>query len=87
MHKVDKCEKCGSSAIVHRAMVVQSYASKGGGERNINLRVDGDPSAIFRKKTARSIVRAEVCSVCGYVEFYADDPAALMVAFNQAQRV
>jgi predicted nucleic-acid-binding Zn-ribbon protein len=86
MNRMDKCVKCGSDVIVHRAMVVSCYGNTGGMETNVSLRVDGNPNAIFRsKETARSIFHAEVCSDCGYVEFYADSPAELLQAFVEAQ--
>ena len=80
MPRVEKCVKCGSTAIVHRAMVVDRNQN---GEQSLNLRVDADPAAIVFKKSVRSTVHAEVCSACGYTEFYADGPAALMNAFVQ----
>ncbi len=82
MPRVEKCVKCGTTAIVHRAMVVHRNESQ---EQSLNLRVDADPAAIVFKKSVRSIMHAEVCSSCGYIEFYADDPAALMDAFVKSQ--
>ena len=83
---MDKCRKCGSEVIVHRAMVVNCYGNTGGMETNVSLRVDGNPHAVFRsKESARSIFHAEVCSNCGYVELYADSPAELLQAFAAAQ--
>jgi predicted nucleic-acid-binding Zn-ribbon protein len=81
---MDKCAKCGSNVIIHRAMVVNCYGNHSM-ETNVNLRVDGAPDAVFRKQTARSIFHAEVCSDCGYVEFYADNPAELLNAFAASQ--
>jgi len=63
-------------------MVVHRNESQ---EQSLNLRVDADPAAIVFKKSVRSIMHAEVCSSCGYIEFYADDPAALMDAFVKSQ--
>ena len=67
---------------MHRVKVVY-YGQRGGG--NVSLRVDADPTAMFLKKSVRSIFHAEVCSACGYVEFYADNPAELLAAFRDAQ--
>jgi len=80
MPRLEKCVKCGSTAIVHGAMVVHRHETQ---EHSLNLRVDADPAAIVFKKSVRSIMHAEVCSGCGYTELYADDPAALMNAFVQ----
>lgn len=82
MRKVEVCAKCGSSAIVHRAMVVHRNENQ---KDSLNLRVDANPAAMVFKKSVRSIMHAEVCSACGYIEFYADDPAALFSAFSESQ--
>ncbi len=82
MRKVEACAKCGSTAIVHRAMVVHRNENL---EQSLNLRVDADPVAMLFRKSVRSIMHAEVCSACGYTEFYADDPAALFSAFSESQ--
>jgi len=81
MRRVEKCVKCESTAVIHRAIVDRHETQ----EHSLNLRVDADPSAIVFKKSVRSIMHAEVCSACGYTEFYADDPAALMDAFVKSQ--
>lgn len=56
-----------------------------GGEIDLQLRVDAKPSAMILKKSVRSKLHAYVCSSCGYVEFYADDPKALYDAFLASQ--
>lgn len=83
MAKAEKCSKCGSTAIVPRAMVADRNQN---GEYDLRLRVDAQPSAMVFKHAARSAVHACVCSSCGYVEFYADDPQTLYDAFLAAQR-
>ncbi len=83
MAKTDKCSKCGSTAIVPRAMVADTNQAR---EYDLKLRVDAQPSAIMFKQAARSAVHACVCSSCGYVEFYADDPQTLYDAFLAAQQ-
>jgi predicted nucleic-acid-binding Zn-ribbon protein len=81
MRKMDKCSKCGSSAIVPRAMVADRNHKR---EYDLKLRVDAQPAAMIFKQAARSAIHACVCSSCGYVEFYADDPKALYDAFLAA---
>lgn len=83
MARADKCSKCGSSAIVPRAMVADRNQNM---EYDLKLRVDAQPSAMVFKQAARSAIHACVCSACGYVEFYADDPKALYDAFLAAQQ-
>ena len=81
MHRAEKCTKCGCIEIVHRVMVAHDGQR---GEANVGLRLDADPTAMFLKKSVRSIFHAEVCSACGYVEFYAHNPAELLAAFRDA---
>ncbi|HET8825566.1 MAG TPA: hypothetical protein VFM77_10585 [Terriglobales bacterium] len=83
MRKMEKCSKCGSSAIVPRAMVADRNQNM---EYDLKLRVDAQPSAMVFKQAARSAIHASVCSSCGYVEFYADDPQTLYDAFQAAQQ-
>jgi predicted nucleic-acid-binding Zn-ribbon protein len=83
MVRVEKCAKCGSSTIAQRAMAVDRTDA---GELDLQLRVDAKPSAMILKKSARSKLHAYVCSSCGYVEFYADNPKALYDAFLSAQQ-
>ena len=85
MRKVDKCTKCGSSAVLQRAMAVDKVG-QGNYEYALQVRVDAKPSALMFKKSVRSDLHAFVCSSCGYVEFYADDPQALYDAFLAAQQ-
>lgn len=83
MGKLDKCSKCGSTAVAQRVMVADRNQNF---EYDLKLRVDAAPDAMMFKKSARSTVHAYVCSSCGYVEFYADDPKALYDAFLAAQQ-
>jgi len=53
-----------------------------GGERDLKVRVDADPTAMVFKKSTRSDVHAWICGQCGYLELYADDPADLYNAFT-----
>lgn len=80
--KLDKCAKCGSSAIVQRVLVMDRTDA---GEVQLQLRVDANPSAMVFKHSVHSGLRAFVCSACGFVEFYADNPGELYKAFNAAQ--
>ena len=82
MQKIDKCVKCGSGAIA-QAGSADVYPTS---TQSVRLRVDKSPDAVFLKKSVRSTFHAFVCSSCGYVEFYADDPKALYDAFRAAQQ-
>jgi hypothetical protein len=65
--------------VIQRAMVVDFGQ---GGERDLKVRVDADPTAMVFKKSTRSDVHAWICGQCGYLELYADDPADLYNAFT-----
>ena len=67
---------------MQRAMVADRTQA---GEIDLQLRVDARPTAVILKKSARSKLHAFVCSSCGYVEFYADDPKELYDAFLASQ--
>jgi len=83
MPRIEECAKCGSAAVVQRAMAV---VAERGTDVDLEVRADAHPSALVFKKSARSTVHAYLCSSCGYVEFYADDPKALYDAFLAAQQ-
>jgi len=84
VNKVEKCSKCGSSAIAQRTMVADRAMRNV--EYDLRLRVDAHPSAFMLKESVRSKLHAYVCGSCGYVEFYVDDPKALYDAFLAAQQ-
>lgn len=67
--------------MIRRAMVLDLYK----GERELQVRVDADPTAMMFKKSVRSPVHAWICGQCGYVEMYADKPGELYKAFTEAQ--
>ena len=85
MQRIDKCAKCGSTSILQRAMVADKVA-QGDYEYDLQVRVDERPTALMFKKSARSALHAFVCSSCGYVEFYVDDPKTLYDAFLASQQ-
>ena len=84
MRRVEKCAKCESTAVAQRVMIVDRGFRNT--EYDLRLRVDANPSAVLVKKSERSKLHAFVCSDCGYVEFYADDPKALYHAFLAAKQ-
>lgn len=83
MRKSDTCVKCGCATIVRQAMIV---CGPTGQEQQVNLRVDADPSAMVFKQAVRSGLQADICTECGYTEFYADDPKRLHRAVLEAQK-
>jgi hypothetical protein len=68
--------------VIQRAMVVDIDR---GGEQNLRVRVDAEPTAMMFKKCVRAPVHAWICGQCGYIELYADNPGELYQAFTTAQ--
>ena len=79
MPQSSTCVKCGSADIVLGARVQEH----GGPESR--LRVNADPGALLLKGPALCPLEARVRGQCGYTEFYATDPAALLAAWRRSQ--
>lgn len=79
-----QCPKCNSTNIVHDAKALdhtESYI-----QMDMQIGVERNPKAWMFKGQATSSVSAWVCGDCGYLEFYADDPAKLADAADEAER-
>jgi hypothetical protein len=48
--------------------------------------VDADPDALLLKESEYVEFEATVCGVCGYAEFYAKQPTALLKAWSQSRK-
>lgn len=83
MRKSGKCPHCGCTLIIERAIV---DCGSVGQQQPVSLRVDAKPKAIVLKGAARSSLEADVCTGCGYTEFYASDPQNLLRAAREAQK-
>ena len=79
MPQSSTCVKCGSADIVLGARVQEH------GDPESRLRVNADPGALLLKGPALCPLEARVCGRCGYTEFYATDPAALLAAWRRSQ--
>ena len=75
MKRSGTCPKCESRDVIRDAMAIDR------GENNfqseLTIATYRDPNAFLFKGKQTSTVSAWVCAACGYVEFYADDPASL----------
>ena len=73
MKKTGTCPKCGCTDIIADAKAVDR--GDGNSLRDMEIATYRRPEAlIFREKQLTS-VSAWVCSDCGFIEYYADDPA------------
>ena len=78
MKRTGTCPKCASRDIIRDAMAIDRGENQF--QRELTIATFRDPDAFLFKGEQTSTVSAWVCAGCGYVEFYADDPAALKTA-------
>jgi predicted nucleic-acid-binding Zn-ribbon protein len=74
MKKNGKCPKCGGTEIIADAKVIDR---RDGPEGELTVATYRKPKALIFKDKQKSTVSAWICSACGYIEFYADDPAGI----------
>jgi len=69
-----RCPKCGSGNVIAdaRALDRDDY-----GMQDLSVATYRNPGALIFKGKRTSTLSAWVCAGCGFVELYADDPAAL----------
>jgi len=74
MKRSERCPKCGGTDILKDALTV---------DRDTHGRIAvgnlGQPDALVFKGLKTTPVHAWVCAKCGFVEFYAADPASIRV--------
>ena len=85
MPQTSTCAKCGSTELLP-SRVMDRINNSHIQEQDLNLRVDADPSAFLFAAAHRSSLHAIVCGRCGYVEFYATDPATLLDAWRRSKQ-
>ena len=71
-----ECSNCKSNNIISNVRIIDH--GHGDYKRDLALETYKDPNAIFFKGTKRFPLKTEVCSNCGKVEFYIDNPQELM---------
>lgn len=74
------CLKCHSKEVMTG---IGLMTNTGEGNKIAELFIDEDPEAIFFKSRITSALNARVCSVCGFVEFYAQDPDKLKKVYDK----
>lgn len=75
MKKSQKCPKCGSGDILKDVFAVDR--GHGNSTAEMTLATFGRPEALIFKQAHKTSVSAWVCASCGFVEYYADNPASL----------
>jgi predicted nucleic-acid-binding Zn-ribbon protein len=76
MKQTGKCPKCGCTEIVADAKAVDRGDCNT--EYDMAVATFGKPRALIFKDKRMTTVSAWVCASCGYVEFYADSPRAIV---------
>ncbi len=78
MKRTNKCPKCGSSEVIADAKAIDCS-----GEYNVEYELTvatfRKPDAMLFKGQQKTTLSAWVCTDCGYVEFYADQPNQIKV--------
>ena len=85
MPQSSTCAKCGSNELLP-SRVMDRINNSHVQEQELNLRVDVNPGAWLFTGAERCALQALVCGSCGYVEFYASDPAGLLAAWRRSQQ-
>ncbi len=75
MKQTGKCPKCGSEDIIADAKAIDR--SHAGVQEEMAVATFRRPEALLFKEQQISNVSASERATCGYVEFYADTPAAI----------
>lgn len=73
------CPKCGARKVIPGVRILDQdgqYADK-----SLMLRLDRNPGAWLFPGAQLTLVRANVCGACGYLELYAVHPGALWAAY------
>ena len=81
-----KCPDCSSEKIIQNAKAVDS--SENYINTDFRVAVEEHPNAFVFKQRIYSVVDADVCGECGFVQFYAKNPETLWIAYqNQKKNV
>lgn len=77
MKKTGICPKCQGTKIIANAKAVDR--GEGNAQYEMLIATFRKPNALIFKEKQETTVSAWVCADCGYVEFYADFPSALIL--------
>lgn len=80
--KEGKCPKCGSQDVIPNVFV-QDRGHHNRGDQNLKAVVQESPDAWLFKGEVQTSLKAWVCGACGFTEFYAKNPAALLAAHRK----
>ena len=73
-----RCPKCEGTELIADAKAVDK--GDGNGRHDLEISTIQYPDALIFRGERRTTLSAWVCLKCGFVEYYADDPKALLVS-------
>lgn len=76
-----KCPRCGSENIMPNLRIRDNQ----GFGISFRAEVEGDPGALFFKKTRKETLRATVCGECGNVGLSVENPKRLWEIYSQRE--
>jgi len=74
MKRTGKCPKCGGTEVIDDAKAIDRWGQSGTLQSEMSIATFLKPDAMIFKQKQETTVSAWVCSTCGYIEFYADNP-------------
>ena len=74
-----RCQKCGSEDFIPNVHVRGDRFH----DRYLKVEIAENPEAWLDKGIHESILTSTICGKCGFVEFYAKNPAELLKAHRQ----
>ncbi len=77
------CPDCNSQKIIKDAKALDRGDSNSNNDMRVS--VDEKPDALIFKQRNYSDIRAHICGDCGFIQFYADDPKTLWMAYQNRQ--
>jgi hypothetical protein len=77
------CLKCDSLDIIQDWPMVEHGHYNG--ELGLTIKVAAKPQAFIFKGAVESDLRGWICGQCGYIEWYAAQPADLLAAYRKRQ--
>ena len=77
------CPDCNSQKIIKSAKALDRGDANG--NHIMQIAVDEKPDALIFKQRNYSTIKAEVCGDCGFIQFYAENPNLLWMAYQNQQ--
>jgi hypothetical protein len=80
-HAADRCPRCGSTKLIRDVTVTDQGQ---GSDGKLEIVVFGNPGALIFKDRLIGEIRADICGVCGHMEFRVANPGQLYRHYEKA---